>query len=127
MNKAKEKDLCMDKCRSMCCTGISVPIDRPKNKTDIEELRFYLIHKNIEVYINNRRWYILVNEKCKNLGRNFLCKDYERRPLICRKHTNDECEYWGDYFDIRFGDEKELLAYLDKKKKKAKKKTVRKK
>ncbi|MFQ5560590.1 MAG: YkgJ family cysteine cluster protein, partial [Nitrospinota bacterium] len=79
------------------------------------------------------RWYVLVNEKCRKLDRNNLCSDYEQRPEICRVFSNDECEYWGDYYDTLFENEKELTAYLEQKgfpekkkpKKKSRKRTVK--
>ena len=131
---SKTADLCTQKCKGLCCTGLSIPVDKPKNKKEVDELRFYIVHKNIKIYIRSNRWYVLVDEKCENLGRNNLCKEYETRPMICRDHSHDECEYWGDFFDTLFNTDAELLDYLEKKKikkkslakKKAKKKVTKK-
>ncbi len=109
----KDVNLCSKKCKGLCCTGISMPTNRPQTKKEIEELRFYVLHEKIEIFIKSNRWYILINERCKNLGKDFLCKDYDNRPLICRDFSRSSCEHWGDFFDIRLKNEKELMKYLD--------------
>ncbi|MFH1994691.1 MAG: YkgJ family cysteine cluster protein [Nitrospinota bacterium] len=113
MASNKEIELCLKKCQGLCCTGISIPTHKPQTKKEIEELRFYILHKNIEIYVKSNRWYILVNEKCDNLGKDYLCKDYENRPLICRQFSSSSCEHWGDFFDIHLKNEEELMEYLD--------------
>lgn len=126
MSSKSNSDLCVNKCASACCVGLSIPTNSPKTKEEREELRFYVIHERVEVYIRNKRWYILINEKCMNLNRKNLCMEYETRPSICRDFSNAECEYWGDYYDEKFTTDKELVAYFDKKKKKPKLRTGKK-
>jgi Fe-S-cluster containining protein len=83
---------------SLCCKYVSLEIDKPKLKVqkDIDEIRWFLLHENVEIYIDNENnWNIQFNTKCKKLNKNGLCSIYKNRPKICRQHSVKECEKYG--------------------------------
>lgn len=109
------------KCKAKCCKHIAMEIDRPTTKTDYDNIRWYLLHENIIVYIDgDKKWTLEMAAKCKNLGPDNSCLDYENRPKICREYPLPDtlCEFDGDDIDreIIFNEASEFEAYLDKKK-----------
>jgi Fe-S-cluster containining protein len=82
-----------------------LPIDTPKNKRDFDDMRWYILHENIAVFVEDGDWYIQIHNACRNILPDGRCADYERRPAICREYTTSECDYHiGDegaslYFD----------------------------
>lgn len=75
-----------------CCTYVSLEIDAPKTETDYDVIRWYLAHKNINIYIDDDDlWYFLVDAVCENLGP-AGCAIYEDRFQICRNYKASECE-----------------------------------
>lgn len=114
------------KCGSICCKHIALEIDKPKTKQEIDQVRWYLLHKNVEVFIDNdKNWFLKFATNCKELS-NGLCKSYTKRPKICKDYPNKDnyCEFEGEgnYFLERFLDEKSFLKYLNLKNKKIHKK-----
>lgn len=93
-----------DICRARCCLYFALEIDKPTTKRDFENLKWYVIHRNTFVFVEDGRWFLQINQPCRYLGKNFECTIYERRPLICREHGYDEferpnCEYFHDEQD----------------------------
>jgi hypothetical protein len=110
---------------SLCCRYVSVEIDKPRinSKKDIDEIKWFLLHKNIEVYIDNdNNWNIQFNTKCKKLKKNGLCAIYKTRPQICREHSVDECEKYGGGkpYKVSFKNIKQFEKWLDSEKRKSK-------
>src|SRR5258706_66956 len=63
-----------------CCRYVSIEIDRPTTKRDFDNIRWYLLHKNISVMIDYEGdWLIQFDTPCEWLieGR---CGHYELRP-----------------------------------------------
>ena len=135
--KSYKKNLC-GKCTGLCCRYFALPIDDPEDWDDFDDVRWYLTHENIDVFVEDGDWYINIRNKCKHLSeKNYKCQIYEKRPKICRGYKIDDCDYTGDEYDyemhftndrqmeeymkIKFGD-KVLEKLEPKKRKKAKKK-----
>ena len=116
---SKNKDLCAG-C-SMCCRYVCVEIDTPTTKTDYDEIMWMLIHKDIWVYIDDEDgdWYVQFNTPCEALDDEHLCKIYRNRPNVCRKHTQDSCEKYGEgeYYKKMFKTREEFLEWLKQNKK----------
>ena len=80
------------KCESKCCRYFALQIDTPKSKEEFENIRWFIAHKGVSVYVDKRKWYLDINSKCHFLTKNHLCKIYDKRPLICREHSPATCE-----------------------------------
>lgn len=105
-------------CPAICCTNLSMPIDKPRTKSDREDLKWHLHYDTVRVYIRNRRWYLLVEGRCMYLDENNMCTIYSRRPEKCRKHNPPNCEYYSTYFDVMLATPEELDEYFRNEKKK---------
>ena len=91
------------KCPARCCTYFAVPIGRPETYEDFEQVRWYLLHRGVAVYVDTEgEWNMLVRNLCRNLkkvpggkepGSHFRCKDYGNRPIICREFSPRTCEF----------------------------------
>lgn len=110
----KNKSLC-DGCDG-CCKHIAVEIDTPTCKTDYDSIIWYLLHENVEVFVEDDDWFVEIKTKCKMLGDDKLCKYYKDRPHICRHYHQDQCVMHGeeDPDDFKFTDHKQFIAWLKK-------------
>jgi hypothetical protein len=74
-----------------CCRYIALEIDKPTTKAEKENIIWFLLHKNISVYIgHDNHWYVEFQTPCKALheGR---CSVYNDRPSMCREYNQDSC------------------------------------
>ncbi len=117
-----------DECAALCCRYFALPIDNPDCKRDYDNIRWYLLHQNVVVFIESKQWYIGILNRCKQLQSDNRCGIYETRPAICRSYTTDNCDYHaGDYgYDQLFTSADGLWEYAmktladERKKKRAK-------
>lgn len=102
------------KCNAKCCKYIAIEIDYPKEKEDLEDLKWYVLHKNIKLYIDNDDDFILeFKTKCKALDKDNMCKIYKKRPKICRNYKTNNCENnEGDTHKILFKTPKDIENYF---------------
>ena len=114
-------NLC-DKCAGLCCRYLALPIEKPTAKGDFDDVRWYLAHEGISVFVEDADWYINVASRCKYLNRDNLCDIYEQRPRICRGYKDENCDFHGgDYgYELYFSSIEELDEYLENKGKKKK-------
>ena len=80
-------------CAAACCRYIALPIDKPKSGRDYDDIRWYLMHEGVTVFVEEGDWYVQFQTRCKNLGADNLCTIYETRPEICREYEPGECDY----------------------------------
>ena len=103
-----------------CCEYICISIDKPTTKTAIDEIIWFLLHENIEVFIdNNNDWTVEIKTKCKALTKkNGHCKIYKQRPEVCKEHDHEECEHHNKdpYYKERFKTREEFLEFVKKRK-----------
>lgn len=106
-----------DECAALCCRYIAMPLDNPKDVEDYDNIRWYLLHENIVVFIEDKQWYIGIMTKCKHLQPDNRCGIYHTRPRICRSYTTDNCDYHGgDYdYEVLFTSGEQLREYAEKK------------
>ena len=88
-----------DKCAALCCRYFALPIDNPDCRKDYDNIRWYLIHQNVVVFIEKKQWYVGVLNRCKHLRDDNLCGIYDTRPAICRSYSTDNCDYHGGEYD----------------------------
>jgi uncharacterized protein len=98
-----------------CCSYITIHIDEPEDKEDWEAIRWYVLHENITVFIDNEGdWLVEFKTRCKEMKENMDCGIYNERPDVCRGHDPDNCENnaEGNHFQIIFRNEKDVKDYM---------------
>ncbi len=115
-------------CGAKCCSYFALPIEEPETKGDFDDIRWYLLHEGVSVFVDDDDWYIQIDSTCTALRPDHLCGIYEDRPRICRKYKAKDCEHAepdGEH-DLLLRTPEECLDYakkvLAKKRKKTKKK-----
>ncbi len=92
-------------CGGRCCRYVVVEIDRPRSKADRDEVRWFLAHENVWVYIDgdDRSWNVQFFTPCRHLDAEGRCRIYRRRFQICREHDTATCEASdGEQTDLVF-------------------------
>ncbi len=118
IKKNKEFAPPCDDCGGRCCQYTAIEIDKPTSKTDYDNIRWYLSHKNVHIFIDHdRKWHVEFRSPCENLGSDNRCLIYDIRPHICRNHGNleEECEYFDSPYLHYFHTRVEFEAFLKKK------------
>ena len=82
-------------CKQLCCNYITVKIPAPRTIRDFDGLLWQLAHKNVEAFRDHTGWHLLVNNKCSHLKKNGACRIYDNRPITCREHSVENCEFHG--------------------------------
>ena len=109
-----KKVLC-DECSGLCCQYFALPIDTPKDKGDYDDIRWFLCHKDIMVFVEDGDWYINIKNKCKYLSEDdHRCKIYDKRPRICRQYRHSTCDFVeGEYdYELHFTNDKQMEEYM---------------
>jgi len=81
---------------------------------DFDHLLWHTAHSNIQIYKDEGEWFLLVNNKCLFLRADGRCGTYESRPMVCRQHSNDYCEFDApaeEGFELFFDGYDSLLRY----------------
>ena len=109
-----KKSQCV-KCTGLCCRYFALPIETPEDKDDYDDIRWYLCHKDITVFVEEGDWYLNIKNKCKHLSeKDYRCKIYDKRPNICRKYRHADCDFVeGEYdYELHFTDDKQMQEYI---------------
>jgi Fe-S-cluster containining protein len=111
--KINTKNPC-DKCiPAKCCMYFSIEIDEPEDAGDYDDLLWIIAHKDVEIYVNEGDWFLMVQSPCRFYDPVKGCLIYPKRPRICRKHRLEECEFDEGYdFDEHFHNYEELDRYI---------------
>jgi Fe-S-cluster containining protein len=80
-------------CTALCCRYFSVPIDTPTTRKEFDNLRWFMLHGRVTVYVEDETWYLCVYGDCQHLLPDNRCGIYDTRPQICRDYSTDKCEY----------------------------------
>ena len=106
-----------EKCDARCCKYVAVEIDKPETKEDFEDIKWFVCHKNVNVFVDeDDEWYVEFLSPCEFLGEDNLCTNYENRPKICRRYSQDECTFYNDYKEkYTFTCLKEIEDYIKEK------------
>ena len=115
-----------------------MPIETPEDRGDYDDIRWYLCHKDVTVFVEKGDWYVNVKNKCRHLlGNDHKCEIYEKRPRLCRKYSHNNCDFVdGNYdYELHFTNDRQMEEYIklkfdnnvnEKKQKKVKKKKSKK-
>jgi len=104
-----------DQCSALCCRYFVLEIETPETRRQYDDVRWYLVHQNVFVFIEKRKWYLGVYSRCKHLQEDNRCGIYETRPRICREYSTDNCDYHGGEYDwtVLFSSAEQLAAYAE--------------
>jgi Fe-S-cluster containining protein len=109
-----KKSLC-GKCTGLCCRYFALPIETPVDKSDYDDIRWYLCHKDITVFVEDGDWYINVENRCRYFSeKDNRCRIYDKRPQICRRYTHRNCDVVeGEYdYELHFTSDKQMQEYM---------------
>jgi Fe-S-cluster containining protein len=112
-----KKKLCQ-KCTGLCCRYFALPIENPATREDYDDIRWYLCHEDISVFVEDGDWYINIKNKCKYLDENtYNCKIYADRPRICRQYRTTDCDLVEGQYDYEhhFTNDRQMSEHMTKK------------
>ena len=103
-------------CGAKCCTYFCFEIDEPTDYDEFEDIRWFLMHHDVAVHVDDGHWYIAIGNRCRMLGLGNECTAYETRPTICRKYDPATCDHTGgDYeYEEEFRSGEAIEAYARK-------------
>ena len=87
----------------------------PEDKEDYDDIRWFLCHKDISVFVEDGDWYINIKNRCKYLSKDdHRCKIYDKRPRICRGYRHSTCDVVeGEYdYEFHFTSVEQLEKYI---------------
>lgn len=111
----KSKKITCDQCKGLCCRYFALPIEDPEDWDDFDDIRWYLCHKDVTVFVEDGDWYLNVKNVCRHLNESsHRCENYPMRPGICRKYHTDDCDLTGDDYgyELHFQDDKQMEEYM---------------
>ncbi len=114
MARRPKRTLPCAECNALCCRYMAVEVDTPETEEDYDDVRWYLLHRNVRVLIDREGdWLVAFDSPCEWLGEDGRCRDYEHRPLLCRSypHGKDPCEFEGGLFVAEFATVEEFDAW----------------
>lgn len=110
----KPGEVLCDHCTAKCCRYFALPIDTPTAYEDFQYIRWYLLHGQATVFVDEGTWYLMVHTACKHLGADNRCGIYLTRPQICRDYTTENCEYEDDWvYDQYFETPEQIEEYME--------------
>lgn len=99
-------------CTARCCRYFAMSIDTPKTWEQFDNMRWYMMHGPLSVFVDGASWFLLVPGDCKHLQDDNMCGTYHTRPQICRDYTTDSCEYDNEgVYDQFFETPEQLWEY----------------
>jgi len=129
MKSKSKKRMTLNECNGCpgeCCQNLSIWVGAPQTKAELEDLMWEVRFDTVRIYIRNRKWYLLVKGRCMYLNKNYFCDIYSERPDKCRDHVPQNCEKYGQFWDVMINTPEELEAFMKKRKQAAKRrKTAR--
>ena len=91
------ESLC-NQCVALCCRYFALQIEKPKTRRDFEDLRWYILHEDASIFVEEGEWYLQINRKCRALLPDNRCGIYHNRPSICREYKTDGCDWHADAY-----------------------------
>lgn len=107
-----------EECDGECCRYITVSINEPKDFEDWDEIKWFLLHENVIVYLDyDDDWVVEFRTKCRYLDdKTGKCINYDERLAICREHDPKDCDKnSGDFAKVLFRTMADVDNYLKEK------------
>ena len=111
-------------CDGACCKYVAMEVDCPENLEDFENIKWYVIHENVQVYVEeDGTWNVEFLTPCKYLMEDRKCSIHEvfaensevKRPKICRDFTTEECPHHNEYKELfSFKSIQDVEEYIEK-------------
>ncbi|MCB1157798.1 MAG: YkgJ family cysteine cluster protein [Leptospiraceae bacterium] len=102
-----------------CCRYVAVGLDKPNSKELLDQYRWFLLHRNVQIYIDNDNdWNLLFITPCTQLGSDGKCGIYQDRPQLCKDYSPDSCSRVGKDHKELFETPEAMQEYLEKEKEK---------
>lgn len=113
VKRNSKKDPCGG-CTGLCCRYFALPIETPEDWDDYDDIRWYLSHEEVTVYVEKGDWYLNVKNKCRYLNGDHRCHNYAMRPKICRTYHPKDCDRISDQYghDLHFHDDRQMEEYM---------------
>ena len=109
----KGECLC-DYCNAKCCRYFCLPIEVPESAKEYDYIRWFLLHGQSSIFVEDDSWYLLVHTVCKHLQADNRCGIYETRPEICREYSTDACEFDEDsVYEKYFETPEQVVEYVE--------------
>jgi Fe-S-cluster containining protein len=111
--------LTCEECAGQCCRHVATQIEPPSCKRDYDHIRWYLMHKDVHVFIDHDKdWFLEFVTDCDMLADDHHCGIYEKRPNICRSYGDPDeetCEFHAadEPHTHRFSNAVDFDAWLD--------------
>jgi Fe-S-cluster containining protein len=80
-------------------------------------LLWQLSHENIKAFRDHTGWHLIIYNMCSFVDRKGECSIYDNRPITCREHSAENCEYNSPISDSSlqyFGSFQSLDEYCNK-------------
>lgn len=107
----------MNLCRDcgMCCKYITVIINPPATKKELDRIIWYLLHESTVFVEDDGTWKVNLNRKCNAQNEKGECTIYEDRPNLCKEYLQEDCEKYGVVDNIvhYFTDRKEFIMHIN--------------
>jgi Fe-S-cluster containining protein len=101
-------------CTALCCRYFTLQIQTPETWDDYDNLRWYLAHGRVSLFVEDGSWFLIVFGDCKYLQSDNRCGIYAERPAICGNYTTEACEYDNDYvFEKYFEAPEQIWEYAE--------------
>jgi uncharacterized protein len=103
------------RCAGLCCRYFALPLETPEDKGDYDDIRWYLCHKDVTVFVEDGDWYLNIKNKCRHLSdEDKTCGIYGKRPKICRGYKIADCDLTdGQYdYELHFTSDKQMAEYI---------------
>ncbi|MFO7964066.1 MAG: YkgJ family cysteine cluster protein [Desulfobacterales bacterium] len=104
-------------CKGACCRYITVKLSAPRTIRDFDGLLWQVYHENVEIFKDAKGWHLLINNPCVHLNDRGRCDIYDKRPITCREHSAENCEYGNSIADtalLFFPNHRSLEKYCRK-------------
>lgn len=108
-------------CKGYCCRYVTVDIPKPDDWTDFDEIRWFILHKEVVVYQaeDEDNWRIEFRTPCTYLDeQTHRCQQYDKRPDVCKEYITDECgkheELTSEGCIVYMETEEDLRKYLER-------------
>lgn len=109
-------DVKCSRCTALCCRYFGLEIDTPEDERDFDQLLWFLLHRGVEIYVEDGAWHLNVPLECTRLLPDNRCGIYENRPYICRDYDADGCEFENELsYEHYFKSYEDLIAYMRQK------------
>ncbi len=101
-------------CTARCCRYFALPYETPTTWKDFDNMRWFMLHGRVSIFVDNNTWYVAVHSDCQHLLADHRCGIYQDRPEICREYTTAQCEYDNDFlYDRLFETPEQIWEYAE--------------